>query len=327
MTPPTKRKTTDSAHPIKVVANRTGLSPEVLRVWEKRYAVVKPKRSPTGRRIYSDQDIERLRVLRALTLGGRRIGDLSKLSTVALQEMLAEDQRASPPEPRATPVSAGHSPEDMVELALAAVTELDERALRSVLARAHTAFAASDLVEEVIGPVAREIGARWARGEIEVFHEHFATVEIRRLLTRIIESASTNHQDPGIIVSTPATEEHELGAMLVAAVAATEGWRVVYLGPNLPASDIGDAATSQNASAVALSVVYPQNLPRFEQELADLRERLPKKTCLLVGGAAASLSARSLRSLGAESVTNLHDLPGVLRRITEGAERRSTGRR
>jgi DNA-binding transcriptional MerR regulator/methylmalonyl-CoA mutase cobalamin-binding subunit len=300
-------------HPIKVVSNRTGLTPEVLRIWEKRYSVVSPGRSSGGQRLYSDQDIERLRLLRALTLGGRRIGELSKQSTPALQRILAEDQRSTPPQ-RPGPEIPSHSPAEFVGMAVNAVTRMDEQELRSVLARAHSTFSTTDLVEGMVGPLARELGAQWACGEIEVFQEHFATVEIRRLLIRVMESASTRKKDPGILVSTPVGEEHELGAMLVAAVAAAEGWRVVYLGPNLPAADIAEAARSQKVLAVALSAVYSNNTG-LEAEFRDLRERLPKKIRLLIGGAALTLSPRALRELGAESVSSLHELPGVLSRI------------
>jgi methanogenic corrinoid protein MtbC1 len=305
-------------HPIKVVSNRTGLTPEVLRIWEKRYSVVSPGRSSGGQRLYSDQDIERLRLLRALTLGGRRIGELSKESTPALQKILAEDQRATPPE-RPGPETPSRSPAEFVAMAMDAVTRMDEQELRSVLARAHSTFGTTDLVEGVVGPLARELGAQWARGEIQVFKEHFATVEIRRLLIQVMESASTRKKDPGILVSTPVGEEHELGAMLVAAVAAAEGWRVIYLGPNLPATDIAEAAKSQKVLAVALSAVYSKNTSSLEAEFRDLRDQLAKKTHLLIGGAALTLSPRALRELGAESLSNLHELPGVLGRIASEA--------
>ena len=316
---PRKSQEETPRHPIKVVSNRTGLTPEVLRIWEKRYAVVSPGRSSGGQRLYSDLDIERLRLLRALTLGGRRIGELSKLSTPKLQKILAEDQRSAPPERPGGSESSSHSPTKFVEMAVAAVTAMDEQELRSVLARAHSTFGSTDLVEGVVSPLARELGARWSQGKLEIFQEHLATVEIRRLLTRVMESASTRKKVPGILVSTPVGEEHEIGAMLVGAVAAAEGWRVIYLGPNLPASDIAEAARSQKVLVVALSAVYSPNISSLESEFRDLRGRLPAKTHLLIGGAALNLSARTLRELGAESVSNLHELPGVLNRIASEA--------
>src|SRR5919107_4915681 len=74
-------------HPMRVVTRRTGLSADVLRVWEKRYGVVTPSRSDTGRRLYSDTDIERLRLLHRATLAGRSIGQVAGLSTPALLEL------------------------------------------------------------------------------------------------------------------------------------------------------------------------------------------------------------------------------------------------
>ena len=104
-------------------------------------------------------------------------------------------------------------------------------------------------------------------------------------------------------------------AGLSAAVAAAEGWRVIYLGPNLPTSDIAEAATSQKVLAVALSAVYSTNASSLEAEFRELRERLPGSIKLLIGGAALTLSPKTLGELGAESVSSLHELPGVLERI------------
>lgn len=82
-------------HPIKVVARRTGITPELLRVWEKRYAVVEPARTDTGRRVYSDADIDRLRLIHRATLSGRRVGEVSGLSNQALEALIDEDEQAA----------------------------------------------------------------------------------------------------------------------------------------------------------------------------------------------------------------------------------------
>jgi len=302
-------------HPIKVVSGRTGLTPEVLRVWEKRYGVVRPERTEGGQRLYSDQEIERLRLLRALTLEGRRIGEMSRLDTEELRALLIEDQDAErPPTPSPTHSSLAPDAADLKERALRAVEDLDQPGLRSALARTQVTLGAATMIEEVLSPLIHELGARWARGNLKIHQEHFATVEIRRLLDLVMDSAPVDGNDPRLVVSTPAGELHELGAMLVAGTAAAEGWRVTYLGPNLPAEEIAAAARSLGATAVALSVVFPQ-VAGLETEIRQLRSRLPRRIALFVGGAAFDAQPGLPATLGAERVENLDGFRAVLRRL------------
>lgn len=310
-------------HPIKVVSSRTGLSPEVLRVWEKRYGVVHPVRTEGGQRLYSDEEIERLRLLRALTLEGRRIGEVSPLSTENLRALLIEDQDA--PRPPAEETQVPPLPENAAfrERALRAVEDLDQPALRSILAQAQLSLSGSEFVEEVVGPLARDLGVRWTRGDLQIHQEHFATVEIRRLLDILMDAASTDPADPRLVVSTPAGEQHELGAMLAAAIAAGEGWRITYLGPDLPAEDLATAARSLDATAVGVSVVNARNLSGVESELRQLRSRLPRRVSLLVGGAALGPAPAFLREIGAEYIEDLRSFRTVLSRIAPEPRPRS----
>jgi DNA-binding transcriptional MerR regulator len=307
-----------SRHPIKVVASRTGLSPEVLRVWEKRYGVVAPGRTQGGQRLYSDEEIERLRLLRALTLEGRRIGEVSALSTEQLRALLIEDQDARPR--TETEVLPSADATNLMVQALRAVEDLDQQGLRSTLARAQINLGVTEFVEGVVAPLARDLGARWARADLQIHQEHFATVEIRRVLTRIMEAVTMDETKPRLVVSTTSGEHHELGALLAAAVAAGEGWRLTYLGPNLPAEDIAQAVGSLDATAVALSVVYPQNLPVAEEELRQLRAQLPRKVSIIVGGPAFGPHPAIVREIGAEWVPDLRHFPALLERLA-GASR------
>jgi methanogenic corrinoid protein MtbC1 len=124
-----------------------------------------------------------------------------------------------------------------------------------------------------------------------------------------------NEDDPRLVVSTPSGEDHELGAMLAAVIAAGEGWRITYLGPNLPAEDIAQAALALHATAVALSVVYPQNLPGAESELRQLRGRLPAGVSIIVGGHAFGSHSTALRETGALWIDDLREFPAVLAKL------------
>ena len=120
---------TEARHPIQVVARRTGLSADVIRVWERRYRVVEPQRASNARRLYSDADVERLTLLRQATAAGRRIGDVAALSTAALRELVAADASAAP-----TPVSGGlGAARDHLAGCRNAVADMDPRAFHQAL--------------------------------------------------------------------------------------------------------------------------------------------------------------------------------------------------
>jgi methylmalonyl-CoA mutase cobalamin-binding subunit len=111
-----------------------------------------------------------------------------------------------------------------------------------------------------------------------------------------------------MVVSTPAGQWHELGALVATATAAAQGWRVTYLGPNLPADDIAAAATQTGAKIVALSIVYPGDDPNVGHELRKLRRFLGANVALLVGGRAAGNYQRVIEEVGAIRVNDIPHL-------------------
>jgi methanogenic corrinoid protein MtbC1 len=295
-----KQASAEPRHPIKVVARRTGLTPDVLRVWEKRYGAVSPTRVDTGRRLYSDDDVERLLLLRRATLGGRRIGQVASLPTDELEELVVTDEAAmaaAPRPPGATrPSPGGTNPH--LDACLDAVLRLDAPALENAISGAAVALSTPALLDEVLIPLLHTIGEQWRVGTARVANEHLATAATRSLLSRLRVTAEAETGAPEIIVTTPAGQLHELGAMMAAMTAASEGWRVTYLGPNLPAEEIAAAAAQRKARVVALSVVYPADDPRVAEELRRLRGLLAPEIMILVGGSGAEHYAHILDGTG-----------------------------
>lgn len=302
-------------HPIQVVVRRSGLTAYVLRAWERRYRAVEPGRSTTQRRLYSDADIERLRLLRDATLAGRRIGDIAGLGLEDLEALVGED-RGHP----VAPERSGGEPgaERIIVDALAAIQAFDGATLRSLLMRSVMATNLLHFMERVATPLMYEVGARWTRGELAPSHEHLATVVLRHVLVEMMEAVQARDANPTLVVATPAGQPHELGALHVALTAALDGWRIAYLGPDLPAADIARAATHSGAPAVALSITTEE--PATAAEIAALRRALPTGIAVLIGG----------RSVGRNGVSDpavvrLHDLASlqaVLRRLAAGATAR-----
>jgi MerR family transcriptional regulator, light-induced transcriptional regulator len=320
-------------HPIQVVARRTGLTPEVLRVWEKRYGLVEPGRTRTGRRVYSDADIERLRLVHRATLAGRRVGEVCRLSTASLEALTREDERAArvtpmtplsgdaigdnaPQMPLKDAIEAGvQTASAIVEEAMEAVRDLDGSRLDAVLNRALMAAGATTFGEQIMAPLLRRIGEQWELGRLDPYSEHLSIEVIRRMICRVFFWSNPDRSAPAIIVTTPAGQRHEMGALLVACVAQTEGWQVLFLGPDLPARDIARAADQGKAEVVALSIVYPPDDPRLNSELTELRRQLRKDVSVLAGGGAAPSYARALRRIRAEIIPDLAGLRTALQRI------------
>ena len=145
-------------------------------------------------------------------------------------------------------------------------------------------------------------------GLIRPAQEHLASAIIRRTLSWLIEYAArplTNA--PVMVATTPTGQNHELGAMMAAAAAASHGWRVIYLGTSLPALEIATAAVQTRATAVALSLVHPADDPAIPNELRDLRSALPRATEILAGGAAIPAYAAALDEVGARRFTDIGD--------------------
>jgi DNA-binding transcriptional MerR regulator/methylmalonyl-CoA mutase cobalamin-binding subunit len=304
---------------IKVVARRTGLSAHVIRIWEKRYGAVQPERTGTNRRLYSDEQIERLSLLREVTQSGHSIGHVAKLPTEKLRELSKESHGADGRASRGQ--TASPAAPTFLDECVAAVKSLDARALEETLKRAATELGAHGLLQRVVAPLAQTIGELWRNGTITAAHEHFASAVIRIFLGRAARPFAGTDSAPVIVVATPTGQIHELGALLVGAAAANLGWHVTYLGASLPAAEIAGAARQNRARAVALSLVYPEDDPRLEGELTRLRESLPPEIMLLVGGRAMPAYHDALEKIGATQVTDLSDLSSTLDELRKPAKK------
>ncbi len=296
-------------HTVRLVAQRTGLTPHVLRAWERRYAVVHPHRSAGGHRLYSDLDLERLGLLQGLAAGGHSIGQLAKLPLEELVR-LADEQRMSRG-PTAAPVLPGAADAYRADV-LQAVTDLDTPRLQSLLDQSLLSLGVPAFVDGLAAPVLQEIGERWSRGQLSVAHEHLATAAVRRVLGWALRTFEVSTVAPGIVVATPPRQVHELGALLVAVTAAAEGWGVSYLGADLPVADILSAARQTRARVVALSVLHPTNDPSLLHDVAGLRQALAPDVVLVVGGGAINVYGDQLAAAGARIIPDLAGLRTLL---------------
>ncbi len=136
----------------------------------------------------------------------------------------------------------------------------------------------------------------------------------------VARSVGRGADGPLLVMATPLGERHALGALIASAAAAAEGWRVTFLGPDLPAADVAHAAATTGARAVGLSVIYVMDRARTIAEISALRRELPADVPLLAGGAGSVLLTRELTAAGARVLAGLGDLRSTLRGLKRAAD-------
>jgi DNA-binding transcriptional MerR regulator/methylmalonyl-CoA mutase cobalamin-binding subunit len=292
-------------HPIKYVAKMTGLSPHVIRVWERRYGAISPSRTQTNRRLYSDADIEKLTLLRRATDAGHNIGQLIKMSVDQLNKIAGPDAA-----PARQPAEAAPALPLNVLLAgcLDAVHRLDGNALENLLGQTAVHHSQQAVVEKLIVPLMEKIGDLWSDGMLRPAHEHLATAIVRSFVANLAGTYRPDESAPRLVVTTPAGQWHEIGALLVTASASAIGWRTTYLGPNLPADEIAGAVDQNSAQAIALSIVYPGDDPNVGHELRKLRRAVGDSVKILVGGRVASSYQKAIDEIGAIRIVDIPHL-------------------
>ncbi len=289
----------DARHSIRIASQRSGVSPHTIRIWEKRYGAVRPTRTGTNRRLYSDAEIERLVLLRLAVAAGDNIGNVANLPTSKLKTLTGQASSTAPGD-RALPLA-----QRFHDACLRAVRSLDTRQLDDELQRAMVALGHQGLLRQVVAPLAQTVGELWRAGDITAAHEHFLTAGVRVFLGNVAGQFAVSSVAPGIIVATPSGQLHELGAVMINAAAAQLGWRTTYLGASLPAAEIAGAAVQNRAIVVALSIVYPEDDPNLPNELLTLRRFLPAKVKILCGGRGSAAYREGLGRIGALQINDL----------------------
>lgn len=301
------------SYPLRTVARLTGLSADLIRAWEKRYGVVSPKRGPRGARLYTADDVAHLRLLEKVVASGRAIGDVAKLDRLELQS-LAEATLPEFPEAE----RKGHDP--LVEKALEAARRFDVTELDRALTDALLALGCSDFVRRVVVPLLEEVGTRWERGELSVADEHLTSGLLRNLLIGMVRSRR-RAVGPTLLLATPSGEGHELGILIAALLATENGLGLCYLGADLPADQVVDAASRADVSVVGLGLVNGENRDKAVAEVRRIERRLPFDTELWLGGRNAREVARHLTESRAFIIDELDALDNELLRLRQSSHR------
>jgi DNA-binding transcriptional MerR regulator len=253
------------------VSRLTGLSPELLRAWERRHGVVEPLRTAGGTRRYRAADLDRLRLLKAAVDAGHRIGQVHGLGDEELRRLVEA------PEP---------GRDERLGPVFAALRVLDGAEAQRLLALRLSALGGARFAREIALPLVREIGERWASDRLGIASEHLASAVLRSMLGSALQPGAAALRGVRIVLGTLAGERHELGLLMAALVAMGAGANPVYLGPDLPVDDLLEAVERSAAAALGLSVVT-RPTAHTTRAMTALRGGLPDEVLVWVGGSGA----------------------------------------
>jgi DNA-binding transcriptional MerR regulator len=296
-----RREIAQPLYPIRAVSKMTGLSVDTLRAWERRYEAVVPTRNDRGR-VYSEAQVARLKRLDELVKQGHAIGTIARATDAELEEMLrGADAHAARPEP---------PPVANLEALTSALDRYDLEAVETTLNRYAVLLPPRELVFSVVLPLLQQVGERWEAGRLRPSHEHLVSAIIRSVLGGLLRAIARPTGSPRVVFATPSGDRHELGLLCAALLTATAGYGVLYLGADLPASDIFHVAESAGARIIVLSLTVPEAVP--PSEIAALAALAP--ACeVWVGGPAASQLLTSTRA-GMRYIAALADVVPMLDR-------------
>lgn len=258
-------------YPIAAVERETGIPKDLLRQWERRYQFPLPARDDNGDRLYSQQELDKLRLIRLLMERGKRPGKLMALDLGELQLMLdshADDDAAA------------------LEQLMPLLRQRNLQAIRCWLLQRLASQGLRQFVSQTVTQANIDIGHAWERGELAVHEEHLYTEQIQSLLRQAIHEMYADPQPPRVMLTTVPGEQHALGCLMVEAVLRLDGCDVIPFGTEMPFQEIIEAAVSHQVDCVGLSFSAAFPATDAVVALAGLRQMLPAHIAIWAGGAA-----------------------------------------
>jgi DNA-binding transcriptional MerR regulator/methylmalonyl-CoA mutase cobalamin-binding subunit len=318
---------------ISTVAKRSGVKSDLVRAWERRYQAVTPERTAGGHRVYTEQDIMRLRLLNEATSCGHSISRIARFSLEELLSLL-EDEQPQPvslsveaiAEPAKSPAITPANPprvlpingqrqliaDNYIEKCYDSVLAFNAKELEAHFENAIVELGSEAFIEFMLTPLLTQIGDRWKTGELRPIHEHMTSSVIRSLTYILRNNTPSPVNAPRMIVSTPIGQLHELGALLAAIMAELKGWQVTYLGANLPAEEIAAAVRYTQSRAVTISISFSSDDHVVQKELRKLRKLIGVNIALIVGGRAAGHYEAVLDEVGVLKIDSYEHFRQIL---------------
>jgi DNA-binding transcriptional MerR regulator len=275
---------------IKAVARMTGVPADTLRRWESRYSIIVPQRTESGYRLYSQRHVDTINWLKARLDEGLSISRASEM----LRQMGGDPGAIAPAESAsrsvATPEALMHEVRSVQVLRdelLQAFRAVDEEAAAQVMNEALALYSIEDVSLHILQPALVEVGELWLDGKVSVATEHFASSFVRSRLANLFHASPHNPYGALVLVGCAPEEFHELGAMFLAVFLRRAGFRVVYLGQNVPLDSLLGMISAMKPDAVCISSTRAEtaaSLVRLSDSLDQLRRDTGRAPLLAYGG-------------------------------------------
>jgi MerR family transcriptional regulator, light-induced transcriptional regulator len=260
---------------ISAVERETGLSKDLLRMWERRYGFPRPARDTGGERQYTTAEVSKLRAIKRLMDVGMRPGKIVHQSLDELNA-LADARSAS---------TKGEAAPELVQDVIRLLRDHDTSGLQQLLVQCVMRQGLQQFVLETVTPLNRAVGAAWMCGNLQVFEEHLYTETVHvALRTAINAFPRTAEGVPRVLLTTFPKESHSVGLLMVEALLVPEGAQCVSLGTQTPIEDIRRAALAHRANILALSFSGAYPLRVAVEGLETLRAHLPSQVTIWAGG-------------------------------------------
>jgi len=257
---------------IKNVSEQTGILPVTLRAWERRYQVLTPGRSGNRYRLYSDRDVAVLRWIKSRVQNGISI-------SVAAEELRQSTKNGVWPE--AVPTGILHEtpqsntpPGKYARRLYHLLINYDESGAGELIREVLANYDLKTITTEIFTPCLVEIGEAWNRGEIRITTEHFASSYIRGKLLSLLQAYPIKRNVPYIVIAGAPSEEHEIGALMMAVLLRSGGFRVEFLGTDIPLDDLVYHARHEKPDMIVLSATTRTaalEMKRMQEKLTTLK--------------------------------------------------------
>lgn len=232
---------------VRAVSRLTGLPADTIRIWERRYGLVRPRRDPAGERLYAPPDIEMLELARDATRLGHPIRRVAAMTRADLRSLVRDGQAAVRP--------AEDSPLLLTRV-LEALHRYDSSQVERVLNTAALLLPSEELVLGLLSPLLREVGERWKLGKLEIAHERLISTLVRNLCGSLMR-ASHESRGRAMLFATPAWDPHEFGILLASALATSRDRTVHSLGACVPVEEVLRSARKMHPTHVVIGSVLP----------------------------------------------------------------------
>jgi methanogenic corrinoid protein MtbC1 len=273
-------------HNISDVSRIAGIPKDLLRMWERRYDYPKPERDTKGDRVYSDEQLNKLILIRQLVDQGRRPGKLMSMELTELTALLKSTQAELDFDKFIEMLKAGNVPE-----------------LRNWLIQQIQSLGLRAFIHQVVVPANRMVGEAWCEGELAVYEEHLYTEMITSLVRQSLAEIPGGAQAPRVMLTTVTGEQHTLGLLMVEAMLRLGGAEVIPFGVEMPFRDIIDAARIHSVDVIGLSFSGSFNVDDAIVMLSGLRQMVEDETAIWVGGSAFQKATQL-----PEGIVLFHDL-------------------